>query len=498
MAGSFWVLLVALLLFATTLLMHRFIDGRWSFARLPVTWFYASWVLGLLLLTLPLFQYFEQFSGETGGYLLGVLCAFSVGAITAGFAGRRAARQWAQRGVSARPPSEPPEVPVRLLIVLLAAGAIGTSLVMTNALLGGGLSLVERLDTENFAAVREAAFTPTRSQIGLLFGPANLMAAIGGLGVAYALFLYGSRQHRYRYARAIFPLALVLVAVNVFVGFVGFGSRMFAVFGILVAFFGFAEGRWSIGERLITKRPSLRGVSVIFISTTATLAALWVAGTYFLEQRVQRQDPLQLMYRTHRATVTPLLYDLTREDKTLQYFVLSVSYLSTPIPTLTFYLDLPESRQPGPFFGEYNFPAIWRWGRRLVFSGDPFSWERARYYIFKPLGDIGFGMNVWSTMVRDLIADFTRWGALLFLAAMGYFAQRVYDRQREAPTVQRAGLLVYLRLLLAFGGLISMLFMAQIYWPLYLAMLLAFTAGRNKRRPSERTLRRLRPVTIRA
>ncbi len=498
MAGSIWVLLVALLVFMTTLLMQRLIDGHWSFARLPVTWFYASWLLGLTLLALPIFRYFEVFSGESGGYLLGVLASFSFGTVAAAFAGRRASRLGFTRGARGQTVIDTHDVPARLLMGLLAVGAIGTAVIMTNVMLGGGLSLADRLDSDNFSEIREAAFTSTGNRIGLLFGPANLMSAIGGLGVAYSLFLYGARNRNYRYARWILPLSLLLVALNVFVGFVGFGSRMFAIFGILIAFFAFMEGRWSIGERLIAKRPSLKSVAVIMLSTALTAAAMWVAATSFLEQRVQRQDPQHLMYRTHRATLAPLAYDMTRDDKTLQYFMLSVSYLSTPIPTLAFYLDLPAARQPGPFYGEYNFPAVWRWGRRLLFSGDPFAWERARYDIFKPLGDIGFGMNVWSTLVRDLIADFGKWGALLFLAGIGFLAQRVFDRQREAPTMQRAGLLVYLRLLLVFAGLISMLFMAQVYWPLYLAGLLAATAGRKSRRVATLTTSRVRPAAARS
>ncbi len=83
MTGAFWVLLVALTIYGTTLLMHRFIEGRWLLVRLPVTWFYLSWILGLLLLSLPLFKYTESFSGATAAYVLGILVAFSVGTVAA-------------------------------------------------------------------------------------------------------------------------------------------------------------------------------------------------------------------------------------------------------------------------------------------------------------------------------------------------------------------------------------------------------------------------------
>ena len=60
-------------------------------------------------------------------------------------------------------------------------------------------------------------------------------------------------------------------------------------------------------------------------------------------------------------------------------------------------------------------------------------------------------------------------------------SQRVFDRQREEPNPRRAALLVYLRLLIGFSGLVSMLFMAQIHWPLYLAVFLLLIDGRRSR-----------------
>ncbi len=480
MEGAFWVLLVALVIYGTTLLMHRFIEGRWLLVRLPVSWFYLSWILGLLLLSLPLFQYSERFSGGSAAYVLGVLVAFSVGTVAAAFWGRRPR---ARNVPAPKPVAETNEraASTRLVVLLMGAGIVGTGLVLLNALLGGTLSFADRFSADNFSTIRAEHMTIGRSNIGPLFGPANLMSAIGSLGVAYVMYLRGARALGTGLRSWMFPLALGVLACNLFVGFIGFGSRMFAVFAMLVAYIAFVEGRWSIGERIITKRLTFRGFFVILVSTTTVAAGLWVAATVFLENRVQSQDPQVLLFRTHRATLTPETYSLVRNDTTSQYFMLSLSYLTVPIPTLTYYLDLPAARQPGPFFGEYNFPAIFRWSRRLTFTGDPWAWERTRYDIFKPLGDIGFGMNVWSTMVRDLIADFTKTGALLFLAGLGFLSQRVFDRQREEPNPRRAGLLVYLRLLLGFSGLVSMLFMAQIHWPLYLAVFLLLMDGVRSR-----------------
>lgn len=495
MIGALPVLLVACLLLAITLLLHRFIDGYSAPGRLPATWFYASWLVGLALLSLPLFRYYESFNEVSASYLIGVLFAFSFGSVVAAFWSRKS------QGMLGLKPSKQESavfgvVSSRWLSWLLLLGLLGSSLMLLNTLLGGGLSFAERLDVNNLAAVRLAHMTPTESHIGLFYGPAALMSSIGGLGVAYAFFYRGARVEFDHSKRWLSGLAFAVLFLNIVIGFVAFGSRIFAVFALLVAFLAFLEGKWSIGERLIIRRLTIKRFVGILFSVILALTFLWVAATYFLEKRVQGLNPQALLYRTHRATFDPLVYVLTRNDITVQYFMFSVSYFSTPIPTLSFYLDLPESRQPGPFFGEYNFPAIGRWVRRLTFSGDPYFWERARYEIFRPLSDINFGTNVWSTLVRDLIADFTKGGAILFIALLGFLSQRTYDLNKKSPSARRVGLLVHLRLLLMFSGFISILFVPQFHWALYLALLMLALGKLKQRREIPSLKSRTSPLLL--
>lgn len=474
MDGSTWVLLVALALFSISLLMHRFIDKDSSFLRLPITWFYASWLVGLTLLALPLYKYFEVFTAESSTYLIAILLSYSIGSISAGFWARRKGFAMGSKTADSLLPHQKP-VTNRVVAALLVAGSVGTILLLINTVRAGGLSLADRLDSDNFAAIRSSYVSMGESHIGPFYGIATFMSAIGGLGVAFSFYLRGSRNLIFAKSKTLMLFATFVLMLNVIIGFIGFGSRMFAVFAILVGFIGFAEGRWAIGEKLLVKRITPRGFITIVLSAFVVLSLLWVSATAFLEKRVNHLDPQSLLYRTHRASFSPVLYNLTRGDQASQYFMFSLSYLTTPIPTLALYLNLPDSRLPGPFYGEYDFPAIARWSRRLTFSGDPYFWEKDRVEIFKPLGDIGFGTNVWSSLVRDLIADFGKSGALLFLSFLAFFSQRTYDLQRLSPSARRAGLLVYLRLLLAFAGLISILFQPHIHWPIYLAFVFALT-----------------------
>ena len=479
MDGSTLVFLCALYLYGVSLLLIRVVRGQWSVFKEPITWFYASWLLGLLMLALPMYQYYESFSLDSAGFLFATLGFFSVGALAASFWGRR---RDVQRRMAAEMPRLSAVVSFKLPLLLLVLGLGGSALLLLNSLLGGDLSLIDRLDADNLSEVRAAHMEVGRSQIGRLYGIANLASAIGGAGIAMVFYMRGARQLGVGAGAQLFWLAQLALLFNFSIGLVGFGSRMFAVFSVMVAFLGFMQGRWSIGESVLLRRISFRSLLVSSLSIVVTIATLYGAATVFLERRVQSQDPQTLLFRTHRATFAPLAYEATRGDKTAQYLLLSLSYFTVPVATLTYYSQLPSARTPGPFFGEYNFPAIARWLRRLTFTGDPFAWERARYDIFKPLADINFGTNVWSTLVRDLIADFTKGGALIFLLVLGFVTQRLHELQQAYPEVRRAVLLVYLRLIIAFAGLVSILFMPQIHWPLYLAVLLVlWRPGRKLR-----------------
>ena len=265
MNGAIWVLLVSLLLFAMSHLMHRLIDGRWVLARLPITWFYASWLIGLTLLSLPFFKYFESFSTETAAYLIGILFSFSIGSIVAAFWAHRLTGS-TEMMYSAQSAARQGGVSPRLLFTLLGLGLFGKSLVLVNAILGGSLSFADRLDASNFAALRSDAMGATESKIGLLFGPASLMSAIGSLGVAYVFYLRGARSVVLTSSRWLYRISLLVLVFNMLTGVIGFGSRMFAIFGILVAFFSFMEGRWSIGQRLIVKRLKPKDFLIIGLS----------------------------------------------------------------------------------------------------------------------------------------------------------------------------------------------------------------------------------------
>lgn len=474
MSGAFVLLILVLVLYSTSLLVIRFAEGELAILKQPITWFYASWILGLVILALPFYEYQERATGEVIAYICGALGSFSFGAIAATFIGKFGVTRVPSTAVEEGNSVFLEAGRLRFLMqVLLILGLVGTLLLIANTILSGSLSVAERLNSDNAAQIRTDFMNQGESRIGLLHGPATLFSGLGGLGVALVVYFLGRDKNSID--KRLRVLMYGVFAVNFLGSYVAFGSRMFAIFALIVAFLSYCFGCWASNKKVFVYKLTARRTIYIGFSGFALLALMWLSATYFLEKRVGGQSPTTLLYKTHRATFSKPLYEVIRNDQASQYLAFSASYFSTPIATLAFYLDLPADRYPGPFFGQYNFPPIARWIRRAAFIPDPLFWDAARFEIFRPLGDINFGTNVWATALRDIIADFGKIGSLIFVAFVGACAQYLVGKQRQKPTAVRSAFLVFLSIFIIFSGFVSTLFMPQVHWPLYVAFALLFT-----------------------
>lgn len=463
------VLIAMLLLCAVFSLAGRLIVGAQASWRAPLGWFYSFWLLGTLLLALPIFHYSEEFSPGGFGYLMAVLTAYSIGDMVASFIHasrvRRVDHRVEKKRVIERARLE------RVLFVVIVLATLGIFLLIANSVLGSGLGIGDRLNLENAKMVRAAQMSGDESHIGPLFGPATLISAMGGVAVSFVMFVQGYGNGKLS-ARVRFA-AYTWIGVWAFAGMIMFGSRMSALFAIMLPLFGYSEGRWAAGRRFQWGAVAGRTWKLLLVAPFV-LALMWFSATYFLEKRVGGQDAERLLFSTHRAYLTADAHAAVSDSTTTKYFLLSLSYFSTPLPTLEFYLDLPDSRAPGPLWGEYDFPAVARWIRRFTFNDDPTAWDEARLEVFRPLSDFGYGTNVWATLARDLVADFGRLGAVLSFMLLGYMAQSLYLRQSRDVAPQAAILSVYLRIIVIFSGLVSVIYLPIIQWGLLAAILAQF------------------------
>jgi hypothetical protein len=473
MNGAGFVGLLLSLELGVFFLISRLVIGREANLSSPLVWFFGFWVFGAFLLALPLFTYAEEFSFQGGLVLFSLVSAYCIGDLAAGFASVAKRRARAVKTVPFRAIHRANFE--RTLSILVWLGVIGTSLLIVDSILTSGLNLSSHLDLSNAKAVRDSHMNGEVSRIGPLHGVSTALWGMGGAIVALVMYFRGLGSTAISFGLRWGCRAWLLLAV--FSGLIVSGSRMEAIFALCVAGFGYLEGRRASGKAVIRVNFFKRFGKWLLLAPFI-LVALWFLTTYFLEKRVGGQDAERLMYTTHRATLNNDLRNFIGRNPSAKYFILSVSYFSTPLPTYEYYVDLPDARAPGPFWGEYDFPTVARWIRRFTLNYDPIAWELARMEIFRPLGDIGFGTNVWATLARDIIADFGKLGAVVFFGFLGYLAASLHLTQRRAPSPRAAVFAVYVKLVVVFSGLVSVLYLPIIQWGLISALVLAFMTRR--------------------
>jgi hypothetical protein len=480
MNGAPLILCILSIQLLLTLTILRVATGKWDVWRQPTTWLYSTWIIGLILLSFPIYSYQEEFTYWSGSYMCLALLAFPLGAVTATFAKpRKTLPTWSV----SRPDSTK-----RLLFWLLAGGIIGGLLASLNSYLSGGLSLSDRLDSQNAQLIRTLHMEGEESRIGPLFGPANTAYALGGIGLIIYFALKGASNKIEFKPSSLTKLAVIgFISVSTLYSVIFAGGRITIVINILLSTIAYSSARWALGEKAFNIKSSPIMQIVILLLTIFTGTMLWLSSTTFLEKRTAKAEPEVLLYRTHRAKFSPEIQNLTTYSKSAGYAIFTLSYLSTPIPTLVFYSDLPGNRLPGPLWGQYSFPVLARYITRAVGTYDPNDWTESRVAVFGPLQDINFGTNVWATLIRDLLVDFGFLGSVIFMAVLGFIAQTLYINEKQNATIGDITLLTLLRLLLLFSGLNSLLYMSQYYWPLHFAAAYLYFTNR-KAKKSKRTI----------
>ena len=133
------VLAAMLLTCGVFALMSRMIIGAQANWRAPLGWFYSFWLLGSVLLALPIYHYAEEFSAGGFGYLMALMTAYSVGDMAASFLHvsrvRRVDHAVEPKRLVDRRRLE------RILFVTIALATIGIFLLITNSILTSGLGL---------------------------------------------------------------------------------------------------------------------------------------------------------------------------------------------------------------------------------------------------------------------------------------------------------------------------------------------------------------------
>lgn len=458
---SFGILVGLLLIWGTVLLVHRSSGRQRGLWSSPYSWFVIVWLVQFILLSLPIFEYFDPISFSTALIILGAHVAVASGMVVA-----------LMTKVTVEPDLSNVNGSRHFVIVGGAIGAGAQTILSANTLIGSGISLASRLNSSTLSQTRLQNFEFNTYLLGPLYGPMTIAAAVCFAVIPYFAFCWGRRV---RWARTLSVEALVFGATVLSVIFsqlLNAGRMNMLFLGLLVAISA-TLGQHTAGIRMNWVVKQGKRSAII-----AAVIALSIVSAMFQGLRDHKGAPLRHLVDSHGTTVTAPLYNTANSNSLGGWYLLQLSYITTPPHILAIYTDLPQDQQPGPFFGRYNFHVIYRNLFRFAPSYDPEFWGQDRKELFRPQVWLGRNGNVWSTMLRDLRADFGVAGMMMFLFAFGFYVQRQSDNFSSAPTPARAALTTVLRIICLFSALISVFFLS---WTVATLIVLAFASAAQRK-----------------
>lgn len=204
--------------------------------------------------------------------------------------------------------------------------------------------------------------------------------------------------------------ALLMCLTGIFV----YGGRM----NIAIAILGYWISNYFLSDKasFIRKRKSIRFKKVA-VSIVSILIVTWLSTKFIILREGEFRDIFIMYHNLMRMELMPYLQNLIYEYPTIGLLLLSLGYFVSPIPSLDYYMNVGDI--PGPFFGGYNFPIVFRNFTKLPFDLQSFDWHAIRDEVFWPFVGAGYLGNVWSTLFRDFAVDFTLAGCIVFMFVLG-------------------------------------------------------------------------------
>lgn len=469
---NFAIWLTIILLWLVTAAIARGSGRGRSVWGSAYSWFALFWLVQFSLLQLGLLDYLVEMQAETAIFIIVCHAAFAAGVIMVMISRPVPKMEFTVRRAGA------PNDQRRLTRMTLIIGLLSQALLAADRLAITGVSLGDAMSGSSLSDVRAANFSSTFSYLGSLYLVAAVGASCGYVGLA--MFFY-NRGRGSRWTLGLKDWCLP-VATSCVIGIYhlfllgGRGGLFFVIFVMVAAF--------SLGRRLAPvdrstdarRRKTSRSLllAVLVLAVPLSIASAWF--------QIQRDgtgiDPFSALYTVHAAKPSDLIVNEAVNDRFLAFYLLQFSYLTSSSQLLNYYVPL-GSYSPGPYFGAYNFAQpVLILGR--VFGG-LMSFAEIRSELFVPLISQGHHGNVWTTLLRDLYADFGYFGAIIFLFLFGATVQATSDSMLRRPTAAKAALLTLLRLICIWSAFHSLFFIEAIFWATSVSGFLVF-AGRERGR----------------
>lgn len=458
---SFVILFGLLLIWGAVLFVHKATGrpgGIWSCAY---SWFVVVWVVQFALLSLPIFEYFDPISFKSALVILGAHLMFAVPMmITMAFS------------PLARPDFSQIDGARGVLVFTSLVGAASQVILSVNNLVGSGISITSRLNPTGLAQSRLANFEFNTYFLGPLFGPLTVAASLCFVAIPYFAFCW-ARGERWARTLSIESFLVTVAVLAVVIAQMLNSGRLNVLFlGLLVVIPA------ALAKPFKAKREGWLFAQSRRMLFVAIAVALSILSALFQSVRDKAGAPIKHMAASHGTTVAEPLYNTAASNSLGGWYLLQLSYITTPPHVLSLYVDLAEDEQPGPFWGRYNFHIIYRNVARFAPSYDPEFWTKDRKELFRPQVWLGRNGNVWATLLRDITGDFGTTGMLLFMGLFGFFVQRQEDNFHNLPSPARAALVAVLRVICLFSALISVFFMS---WTVATLIILTLIASMRRR-----------------
>ncbi|MCX5515491.1 hypothetical protein C3941_18015 [Kaistia algarum] len=441
-------LLFFCILWATTIHIERLSLPDFRVMQSPYSWFLISWVPGAVLLALPIYRFAETFTLADAMYVGALHASFVGGNLLAVLARKQAVSP--DRKMRSAIFSEP------VIAVFLLIGLVGQVLIAVDAQRSGTLSFSDRFSLTSISDIKKQYTDLTQSSsFGSFAAVMRYMVAFGQVAII-AYSCAAANRVDWARRRPLFLLVVLLIFVSIVNSWISTGGRL----GIIVTAL-FCALPWTLQSAW---RDSFRrgGIQVwqlirryLLPGIIAAVAVVFLS-TAFLQNRIGENAPLDQMYLAHRAQLDRDLLIVVQDMPSLQTGLLQASYLTSGLPTLSYYLHLNDYL-PGPDYGLVNFQIFYLTFGRLFPGYDNQAGATAYNDLLSPLSDRGYFANVWGTMAREVLIDFGRHGTLVFFLVFGFLSSRLRIAYYFSPTLEVGVLYTLFRMQMIFSGFHSLI-----------------------------------------
>lgn len=388
----------------------------------PVVLLTGTWVIQSIAYALPIFINREHIEGRHILYIFLCHAVFLAGVMLVPRVNRPSGA-----------PTDQLQITLSMLALIGLVGMFGTFSAIYDGLATSKVGLWERLSGQNLETIRIEKVANAMMMRGGPLASFEFLASASTVYVCLITAGVASKMNLKRWQfKSLIAGAFLLVSMVAFNALLIQGGRMGIILLALGALLGAMMDPDRALFRLIDQGLGRAKGAVYTLLCFGAVASIWFFATSFIKDRGGETPPLVSLYQYHRASPSPIVDELISNNEELQYALLSFSYVTVPLTTFAYYYDMPNGQFPGPYWGQYNFtgPATFAM-RRMGKVRDQMTIQDIRMEATRYLRVMGYGDNVWPTLLRDLALDVGWIGVPLVMFILGFGAEWVMRSARQ-------------------------------------------------------------------